>query len=273
MNTPLALVDLARLVRETWVRHVDQHVELDSTNDRALEMADSVSEAELPLLVLADRQTRGRGREARVWWSAPGALTFSLLIALDPDRLPRSHRSRLALACGVAVARTIQDSLPAVPLRLKWPNDVYLRDRKVCGILVEIPGGSAPRAVLGVGVNVNNRFHSAPAELRRQAVSLREVAKRKFDRTALLVALLRHLEEQFTELCDRPAALLAHWRRFCLLTGRHVHVKSAGRQLEGCCEGIDEEGRLLVRTAHGLERLVSASIAAIDPVPQERGVL
>ena len=265
MLMPLSWDDVTRLVQETWVRRVDQHAAVISTNDRALEMADAVNEGDLPLLVFAERQTRGRGRADRAWWSAPGALTFSLLVALDRERLPLERRSWLALACGVAVTRSIEKSVPGAPVRLKWPNDVYLLDRKVCGILVEVPSGSMPRAVLGLGVNVNNRFHSAPAELRQHAVSLREVAGAELDGFAFLLTLLRHLEEQFASLCEQPAAVLEQWRRFCLLTGRQVRWNSAGRCLEGSCDGIDEEGRLLLRTPHGVHRLVTGSIQAFDP--------
>ncbi len=264
MLMPLSSGDVARLVQETWIRRVEQHAELASTNDRALEMADSVHEGDLPLLVFSERQTRGRGRAARAWWSAPGALTFSLLVPLDQERLPMSQRSRLALACGVAVARSIQESVPTAPVRLKWPNDVYLLDRKVGGILVEVPNGSMPRGVLGLGVNVNNRSSSAPAELGQHAVSLCEVTGAELDRLAFLVTLLRHLEEQFVGLCEQASTVLDQWRRFCLLTGRQVRWNAAGRCLEGICEGIDQEGRLLLRTAHGVRRLVTGSIRAFD---------
>lgn len=264
MLKPLSSGDVARLVQETWIRRVEQHAELASTNDRALEMADSVQDCDLPLLVFADLQTRGRGRASRAWWSASGALTFSLLLALDRERFPVGQRSQLALACGVAVAGSIQKAVPAAPVGLKWPNDVYLLDRKVSGILVEVPSGSVPHGVLGLGVNVNNRFSSAPREVRQHAVSLCEVAGTELDRFGFFVTLLQQLERQFLSLCERPAAVLEQWRRFCLLSGRQVRWNSAEHCLEGICEGIDEEGRLLLRTVQGVHRLVTGSIRAID---------
>src|SRR5690606_15388684 len=126
----------ARIRSETFVRHVEQHVEIGSTNDRALELA-ADPELPTPAIVLTERQTAGRGRGANVWQSRPGALTFSLLIdppaGLAPERVPL-----VSLAAGLAAREAIASAAPGHIAKVKWPNDVYLDGRKVCGILTEV---------------------------------------------------------------------------------------------------------------------------------------
>ena len=134
--------DLRRIEAESHVAHVDFLETLDSTNDRALALTRE-SAIELPALVLSTNQTAGRGRGSNQWSAGPGALTFSLAVeppaALRADRLPL-----LSLAAGLAVCESLAKLLSTdKAIGLKWPNDVLLDRRKVCGILVE--STSAPR--------------------------------------------------------------------------------------------------------------------------------
>src|SRR5207247_1705002 len=111
---------------------------------------------------LTERQTAGRGRGSNRWWTADGALTFSLVLEAPPDRLPPSRWPQVALVAGIAVCEALQTPAPRAALRVKWPNDVYLADGKICGILSESIPGWRDRLVVGIGVNVNNRVKSGP---------------------------------------------------------------------------------------------------------------
>ena len=157
--------DLQRVREETWVRQIDFHWELASTNSQALLRADQ-PETQTPLLVLAESQTAGRGRGAHHWWSTTGSLTFSLLTGLEKALAERT--SLLSLTVGLAVCQAIERLAPAADVGLKWPNDVCLSGRKLAGILIELPVCEPPRVVLGVGINVNNSFRGAPPKSPRR---------------------------------------------------------------------------------------------------------
>src|SRR5262245_50492595 len=127
------MFDLARIAGSRLVAEVDSHHTLASTNDRALELA-TRGDPKLPLLVLAERQTLGRGRGANRWWSAPGALTFSLAIDGRLGTTPPQSLPPWSLAAGLAVCEALADLVPRGDWRVKWPNDIFLSGRKVGGI-------------------------------------------------------------------------------------------------------------------------------------------
>jgi BirA family biotin operon repressor/biotin-[acetyl-CoA-carboxylase] ligase len=256
-------IDLERIRAETLVRGIEYREELRSTNDLALWLARSTS-PDLPMLVLAERQTAGRGRGVRRWWSAPGALTFSLLVDVDPVRLPRERAPQIALLTALAVGDALQDLAPEVPVGLKWPNDVLIGPRKVAGILIEGPPQSAGRLVIGIGLNVNNSFAAAPAELQASAISLADAVEGTFDRSTVLIQVLRNLGESLDLLIAGRLNLQYRWAPRCVLSGRAVQVGTGPHAVSGICQGLDEHGALLVQTPAGLKRCWSGSVR-IDP--------
>jgi BirA family biotin operon repressor/biotin-[acetyl-CoA-carboxylase] ligase len=218
-----------------------------------------------PMLILAGEQTAGRGRGANRWWSDRGALTFSIVFdpqgdlvyrgaaALKPDRWPC-----VALAAGVALCDVLQTEVPQWPCALKWPNDVLLAGKKVAGILVEVPPASPSiprRLVLGMGWNVNNSLHTAPAEVQAVGTSFRDAAAKEFDVSQLLIDWLDHFARHLRALAAGDPELPSRWEALCALTGRHIELISGNRQVRGVCGGIDGNGALLVETEAGPERL------------------
>lgn len=276
MNRIAPQFDTPRLLADTFVRRVEVHEELGSTSDRALELAadDSV---ETPLLVLAERQTGGRGRGTNRWWSGPGGLTFSLVLATEGWELTAERRPMIALTAGLAVCETVRKLLRSetgviVPpwaaggplhetdIRLKWPNDVLLGTRKLCGILVESRGAQSPRVVVGIGLNVNNSLDAAPPDVQARAVALCDAHGDHYDRCEVLVSILRRLERRLDLLRDSRDELASCWHEFCALTGRIVEIETAGRRVVGRCAGIAPDGALLIQTESGSERIVSGVV-------------
>ena len=139
--------DLERIRQAAGVLSLEYHPHLPSTNTRALAWAEEDS-LTLPALVLTDMQTAGRGRGDHRWWASPGALTFSLVVPGLADR-EGTPWSRIALTAGLAVGHALQQLQPGLPVGLKWPNDVYVSGRKICGILVEVPPRRSDRLVVG----------------------------------------------------------------------------------------------------------------------------
>jgi len=252
-------LDLSRIAAHPWLAEVRYFEEITSTNDAALEMA-AGSPCKTPLLVLAKRQTRGRGRGNNQWWSGEGSLTFSLLLNDPHIPIPSRDWPRLPLIIGLAVTRALGQFIAADQFQLKWPNDVYLQGRKIGGILVESTSGSAPWLVIGIGLNVNNRLSAAPSDVAGKATSLADARDRSLSLTDVLLATLLQISQTFSALPQHQSQLLKEWRSLCLLTGRQVEVHSGARAVRGMCRGIDDEGALCIETVEGFERCWAGNV-------------
>lgn len=204
------------------------------------------------LVVVAEEQTAGRGRLDRTWLSPPRAgLTFSVL--LRPE-LPPAQWPWLPLWTGLAVASALRERAE-VDAVVKWPNDVLVADRKVCGVLAEVPAPGA--AVIGIGLNVTTTADELPHE---RAGSLRLAGATTTDRDTILRAVLRSL----TRVLGDADASRAAYRATCSTLGRRVRVDLPGdRQAEGRAEAVDDDGRLVVDgTAYG-----AGDVVHLRPLP------
>ncbi|MCA9443165.1 MAG: biotin--[acetyl-CoA-carboxylase] ligase [Candidatus Omnitrophica bacterium] len=255
--------DIESIKSESFVRTVESYRELASTNDLALQRA-TIEALDTPLLVIAERQTAGRGRGGNQWWSAPGALTFSLLIDRETLDLREASDPRLSLTTGLAVSDALGDILPIGDFQLKWPNDIYLESRKVAGILLERSSTTPNRLVVGIGVNVNNSLSAAPEDIRTSATSLHDTSGGDYRLSILLLTILNRLEVRYRMLADNDPRLAVEWEDRCYLRNRFVRVESGDGVVEGVCRGIDKEGALLIDTHSGLHRLVNGVVLGIE---------
>jgi BirA family transcriptional regulator, biotin operon repressor / biotin---[acetyl-CoA-carboxylase] ligase len=254
-------IDIDRILRETFVARAEHHASIGSTNDRVSECAERDGEV-LPLLVVADRQTAGRGRGANRWWTGDGALAFSLLVDGRGVGAQGSRSPLIALATAVAVVDTVIPLVPRHRIGVHWPNDVFAAGRKLAGILIEVlPDG---RHVVGIGLNTNNSLADAPAELKQTAVTLRDLRGTACDQTETLVALLNRLELKFAELADRPEAVAAQADARCLQRGQLLKLQWGTRTVAGRCEGIAPDGALLLQTPAGREAFYSGVVSGSD---------
>ncbi|MDX1946259.1 MAG: biotin--[acetyl-CoA-carboxylase] ligase [Pirellulaceae bacterium] len=253
------MFDLSRIARH-FPGHLDHHESLGSTSDRALELA-ATGDVPLPLLVLAERQTGGRGRGLNRWWAAEGALTFTLVVDSSAAALSLALWPRAALVAGLAICEALAELAPAAEWRVKWPNDVFASGGKICGILCESVPGWKDRLAIGIGINVNNSLAAAPDDIRHAARSLVDLDGAPRDLTGVLLAVLDRLEARWADLAaGRFGELAAAYRRLCLLTGRMLTVESAGETLVGRCLGIDDAGALVIATESGPRGLVAGTI-------------
>jgi BirA family biotin operon repressor/biotin-[acetyl-CoA-carboxylase] ligase len=239
-----------RLLNRGDIRRFDPHSELASTNDRASELiAAGLPPDDCPCLVIAEKQTAGRGRGGNRWHSTSGSLTFSLI--LDVDRLALEWRPRVALVAGVAAAEAIDPHVPDLRISLKWPNDLQIGDRKLGGILVESPPSRSGHRnlVVGIGLNVNTRFQSAGDDVRNRAVSLRDLLGRDLDLDRILGDVVAGVAAGVKQLSTDWPDLRDRWKSRCALTGRRITVTSPRRQWAGQCLGIDDAGALRLDSA------------------------
>ncbi len=249
---PLDPFDPSVLVDPGLLAQLVHFPEAASTMDRARELA-ADPRAALPLAVVADRQTMGRGRRGAVWWQAPGSLAVSIVVERAAAEPPT-----WSLACGVALAESIRRLEPGVAAVVRWPNDVEVAGRKLAGILVETaPGG---RAIFGIGVNTTGSAGSAPAALQSRVATLPDLTGRPLERQRLLAEFLPRLFGLLADMAHDPAVLGSRYRPLCCLAGRQVTVYLGDRLETGLCGGIAADGRLVLDTPSGQLLIASGSL-------------
>ncbi len=236
---------------------------IGSTNTTA--MAAAAEGAAEGSVFLAEEQTAGRGRGAHPWQSERSAGIYCSVV-LRPS-LPPSEVLVLALSAGLAVRAAIQQVDARVNVDLKWPNDVLIDGKKVCGILTEM-NAEATRVryvVVGIGINVNQA--AFPKKLEASATSLRLATGTEWSRVEMTVALLKSLDWEYRLLTEQPDARRSILRRFAeqssWVRGKQVRVEENGSRIEGTTEGLDECGFLQVRTAEGLQTVLSGTVREV----------
>lgn len=232
--------ELSLDVPARW-RLIEHNGEVGSTNEIVADRA-RLGEPD-GLVVVADHQTRGRGRLDRAWEDRPGRSL--LMSALVGGAFPRP--TLVPLAAGVAVADALAE-LEARPA-LKWPNDVLVGEHKCGGILVERVDETV---VIGIGVNVDWREVDGRGE---RWMSLAEALDGDVDRWDLLVRVLRALDRSLIQGRDTPDRLLDRYRLLCSTIDQEVRVETSDGVLAGIAEGIDDDGALLLRTGDRSVRL------------------
>jgi len=256
------LIDIPQILSRTCVQQVVWLPRTSSTNTAIMEMARQ--NPDLPLLLGAEEQTAGRGRNQHQWWSSTGALTFSLLIAPEQSGIQPDQWPILSMATGLAVCRTLEAHLPHHQIQVKWPNDVYANGRKISGILLETISDFPQLLVVGVGINVNNSLHRAEESLQRIATSMTDQAQIRFDRTEVLCLFLQTFAEELEALSRHDPQLLNRCRHRCYLTGRLLTVHDLQKDVTGMCLGIDDDGALRIMTDSGPRRFLTGQITRID---------
>jgi len=250
---------LGPMVQGTIFKNIHHYYKIGSTNTAAMEAGDS-GDPEGSVFV-AEQQTAGRGRGASVWHSARSAGIYCSVL-LRPALTP-SDVLVLTLASGLAVHAAVKEIDPGVSLDLKWPNDVLIGGKKVCGILTEMHAEvtRVKHIVVGIGLNVNQV--SFPPDLASIATSLRMATGREWSRVELCGALLKSLDREYRGLIEnsnaRDSVLKRFQERSSSARGRHIRVEE-NADLEGVTEGLDARGFLQVRTPQGLRTILSGTV-------------
>jgi BirA family biotin operon repressor/biotin-[acetyl-CoA-carboxylase] ligase len=236
---------------------VRRHATVTSTMDVAGELVrDGAPEG---VVVVAERQTSGRGRRGRSWASPPsGGLYVSVVLRMpqeaEPRRLPLT-----TLAAGVAVHDAIRCVTP-LAVELKWPNDVMCRGRKLAGILAEASSSGPHDQAIIVGIGINVSPAALPPDVAERATSLEGESGQRVDREALLDAVLAAVAARHEQLRegDRDGILRA-WRA-AAPAARGARVAWNDGSKQGVTAGIDEAGALLIDTGHAIERVIAGEL-------------
>ncbi len=214
-------------------------------------------------VVVADEQTMGHGRFGRKWEAEPlSNLLFSIL--LRPNFLERDEIFIFTFAAAVAVAKAIEDALHIKP-ELKWPNDVLLGGRKVCGILLESSFDSKKlsHVVLGIGLNVNQENFSP--EISGKATSLSIFTGKKCDRDEILCLMLNKFSLLHETLRQKKFySIMNEWRKRTKIFGKKIKLTLAGNVIEGICEDISDKGAIMVRTSDGSKKFTAGEVTILE---------
>jgi len=242
-------------------REIHSYQALKSTNDLAFDLA----EAEAPegTLVVAEKQSKGKGRLGRSWFSPP-KLGIWMSLILRPSILP-SQAPGLSIAASLALVLTTQE-LTGLPAFIKWPNDVIVNNRKFCGILTELSAelDKINFVILGVGVNVNHTEKDFPKNLRNIATSLRVEKGESVSRVDFLKIFLEKFEKIYLQY--KKTGLLT-FKEECLrhsyLLGKKIKIQAGSEILEGKAENLDDNGALILRTKEGLRTITAGDVSLL----------
>lgn len=219
--------------------------EVDSTNEYAKSLAESSPEG---TVVIAKRQTAGKGRKGRRWASPEGGLWMSVI--LKPGRLD----PRLVFVGALAVVDTLTDF--GIPSGIKWPNDVWVGEKKIAGILTE--GKGREYAVLGIGLNVNN---PVPDELLSEATSMIYHVGRELPLDEVLKRLLAHINGWYRVYRERPDLLMEKVREKTFVLGKVVRVAEDDKTIVGRALDVLDDGSLLLEVGGELRRILYGDVS------------
>jgi len=233
--------------------------ETDSTNTRAKELA--AQGAPEGTLVIAEKQTKGRGRRGRSWFSPPGdGIYFSLILRpiISPSETPK-----ITLMTAVVLAETLI-SLMKLKLRIKWPNDILVNGKKLAGILTEISTDmdAVNYIIVGLGLNVNAQLEDLPKEIRKTATSILIETGKQFPRVKLIQHYLK-LYEIFYDMFKNNdfEPIMNRWRELADIIGRQIKVDVIGKTHIGKVEDVDNDGVLILKDDQGrLQRIFSGDV-------------
>ena len=262
----LTQAEIESQMNTKWAgKNVIYYDEIDSTNTRAKDLGDKGDKKNNGTLFVADRQVAGKGRRGRAWESPSGS-SISMTILLHPDILP-NKASELTLIMALAVEEGVEKVTGLKP-GIKWPNDIVLSGKKICGILTEMSTEISyiNYVIIGVGINVN--MESFPDEIRDVATSLKIESGSEVKRASLIAAIMESFEkfyEIFLETQDL-SGVVDHYNSLLLNKNQKVRVLEPGHEYEAMALGISSSGELIVRLEDGEEREVYAGEVSVRGV-------
>lgn len=271
-NKGYRLIKMADKLNATVIGHylnartlgqvIEIHDSIGSTNNRAKELAQEG--AVHGTLVAAEEQRSGRGRLGRAWSSPPKVGLWMSLI-LRPAFPPR-FAPKMTVLAGLAVIRAI-NTITGLKAAIKWPNDIIINSKKLCGILTEMQAEPdlIEYVITGIGMNVNTLKENFPAEIRDSATSLFIEWGQKVDRCRLMAAILNELEVLYQEYESTTnfSGIIQEFKENCITLGRHVRVVSPAGEWEGEAIDLTEDCELVVKLADGTKRTVMSGDVSV----------
>ena len=231
--------------------------QIHSTNNYAKELVKK--EFSDGIIIVSDEQTKGRGRKNRSWHSPKGGLWFSIIV--HPD-IPPNNGMILTMAVSNSIVKTIRKMTGLNPV-IKWPNDILINNKKVCGVLTELDAeiDQINYAIIGIGINVNNKINP---DLSSIATSLKSSFGKKVSRVELLSLILTYFDDYYQQIKSRNFELIRkNWLQYSNIIGKTIVVQGEKAKVKGIVEDIDETGCILLQTPNGINRILTGDIEYI----------
>lgn len=225
--------------------------EIDSTNSYLMDKSNGQNKN--GTVVLAEKQTKGRGRKDRTWYSSPESnLTFSVLLTKDSHIFKNINLINFAASLSVAVSI---ENLFQIRTNLKWPNDVLINGKKTSGILIESSsqGSKIDRVVVGIGINVNQT--SFQGQFNFPPTSIRNEIGKQIEREKFLAEILNNFEVYLERIKTDKKGLMEDWKSRCKMIGERISIIEEDKEIFGIFEDVDDEGFLLLKTKDKIERM------------------
>ncbi len=212
-------------------------------------------------LFVAEQQTEGKGRLGRPWHSPPRTGIWMSLILRPP--IPLTEASHLTILASLGIKQGIE-RVTGLPIQIKWPNDLMINGKKICGILTELRGEQdrIHYVIFGIGVNVNTPVEKFPEELRSIATSLAIEAGQTFHRATLIAAILEELEKVYEQyLASGFGKIKKQWEDESQIKGKQVIARTFQGTIQGIAEGLNSQGALILQTDRGWVPVLTADIS------------
>ena len=235
--------------------------ELESTNimakEKALHRAEGIDEG---TLIITEKQSAGKGRLGRKWFSPTGGIWLSIILY---PQLPPSYIPRITLMTAVAVVKAIKICTQIEP-QIKWPNDILISEKKVCGILTEMSAelDMINWVVVGIGINANIEHQDFPEDIQENTISLKEVSGKEVLRVMLIQIFLQEFEKYYDKFKRKEfLSILEEWKLNSHTLGKKIRVDMGEKIITGEAVNINEEGALILKKEDGkLINIISGTI-------------
>ncbi len=227
--------------------------ELGSTNEEAKRLAPDEDEG---TVIISETQKSGRGRMGRDWTSPRGGIYISVILT---PTIPASHAYHLTLVAGISVANAIRNL--GIDAYIKWPNDILINNRKVCGILTEINAEieKINYIVLGIGINANVDTGMFPSELKEGSTSLKSELGKPVERVSFVQNLLYEFEQEYIKFKSKPFTdIVDEWISLSDSIGKEVSIMTPSKMVEGKAIGVTKNGALIVKKDDGKKEEIIA---------------
>lgn len=260
---PAWALEIKNGLRTKFIGHeVICYKNIKSTNDKAKELAETG--AKEGVIIIAKEQMQGRGRlhggQARKWFSPPGGIYTSIILkpAIAPHQAPK-----LALVSAIAMANFLRIKY-RLGAGVKWPNDVLVNDKKICGVLAEgsTKSGHLEYVIVGLGINANVNMEALPKEVRETGTSIKKELGTEISLTAFLQHFMEEFERLYVEFKENDLSPLLNIYNTLLVTlGQWIRITTAHETFEGIAQGIDPDGGLILKLAdNSVRRIISGEV-------------
>ncbi|MGL4855124.1 MAG: biotin--[acetyl-CoA-carboxylase] ligase [Lentisphaeria bacterium] len=242
--------------------NIEYHLDVSSTNRLLMKRAEEDNNLHEGILIIAESQSHGHGRMQRPWQSPPNKnLYFSFLLK---PKIPPHRGPQLAILSAIALHDSLKDLFPKLNLGIKWPNDLYIGNKKVAGILCEMQTDmtAIKHIVIGIGLNVNNT--DFPPELDSIATSIKCETSQNENRTKILARILNRFEDYYKLwLTNGLKIFLPMLNKSSILLNKNVTMNSGVKQITGIVRGISENGNLLLENNGAIEEIYSGEVHSV----------